>query len=569
MNKATEDPFTTDMLNVRLETSTRDLSGTVLGDFLIERPIGQGGMGKVYLARQISLNRPVAIKVLRPDLVANPTVMARFEAEAWAAAKLNHPNIVHIYAFSTTDDVRYIAMEYVEGTNLREYIGKKQKQIELPLALSIMRQAGLAVGAAGEIGLLHRDIKPENLLLTRKGLVKVADFGLSRDLEEAKQHLTQPGMTMGTPLYMSPEQVQGHALDHRSDLYSLGVTFYHMLAGTPPFSGETSLAIALKHVKDSPVSLAVHRPELPPELVELVAKLMQKKPADRYQTAAEMLRDLGKIREKLAIAATTHTGSLPSTVTGASPVLAEKRRISSSAAWKVLAGLFKMSPRKRTLLMIFAVAIGGLVGWMNRQEDLLSPEAPIETAPPGLWIVPDWANQTPRMATAEQQYHYAQIVSTNESREAAWLAVPGYFRAKTDHAWWIKSYCQLARDLLAKRDANSLEILGKEISRLGHPDDELLVVLLASTRWVFDGSPSDVARELAPFASSTLQPTSINSSFIPLLLDIVRSALEIRVDDDTNIHNSLKSLENRYSGQFPWERLNRRGLAPLRRRLSR
>jgi serine/threonine-protein kinase len=343
-----------------------------------------------------------------------------------------------------------------------------------------------------------------------------------------------------------------------------------MLAGTPPFSGETSLAIALKHVKDSPVSLAVHRPELPPELVDLVAKLMQKKPADRYQTAGEMLRDLGKIREKLAIAATTHTGSLPSTVTGAAPTLIEKRRVSTSSAWRFLSGVFKMTPQKRTFLMLAALSIGGLVGWMNRQEDLLSPEAPVEAAPPGLWIVPEWAVQTPKMANAEQQYRYAQIAASNESREAAWLAVPGYFRTKTDHAWWIKAYCQLARELFARRDAASLEILGKEISRLDHPDDQLLVVLLSSTKWVFDNSPSDVARELAPFASSSLQPNSINSSFIPLLLDIVRGALDIRVDDDTNIHNSLRSLENRYSAQFPWERLNRRAVgAAVRKALAR
>ena len=209
-----------------------------------------------------ALNRDVAIKVLRPDLLTNPTYLIRFESEAWAAAKLNDPNIVHIYSIGSIDGVRFIAMEYVQGTNLKDYLQKKGTP-DLMLALSIMRQAGSAVKAAGEMGLVHRDIKPENLLLTKKGLVKVADFGLCRDQDREKSHVTQPGVTMGTPLYMSPEQAQGHTLDHRSDLYSLGVTFYHMFAGRPPFLADSPIALALKHVKDEPVDLTVHRPDLP------------------------------------------------------------------------------------------------------------------------------------------------------------------------------------------------------------------------------------------------------------------------------------------------------------------
>ena len=141
----------------------RDLTGATLGDFQVDRLLGRGGMGEVYLARQVSLNREVALKVLRPDLLTNPTYIARFEAESWSAAKLNHPNIVHIYTVGVSDGLRFIAMEYVQGTNLREYLVRKGPP-DLPQALSIMRQAGAAVGAAGEVGLVHRDIKPENLL---------------------------------------------------------------------------------------------------------------------------------------------------------------------------------------------------------------------------------------------------------------------------------------------------------------------------------------------------------------------------------------------------------------------
>src|SRR5262245_8207873 len=288
------------------EAIVRDLTGATLGDFQVERLLGRGGMGQVYLATQISLNRPVALKVLHPRFLSQPAYLSRFEAEATAVAKLNHPNIVHVYTLGSFEEVRFIAMEYVEGTNLRDYILKKGA-VDLPLALSIMKQAGQAIGAAGEVGLVHRDVKPENLLLTRKGRVKVADFGLCRDLGSDRFHVTQPGITLGTPLYMSPEQVQGKALDHRSDLYSLGVTCYHLLAGIPPFRADSAVALALKHVNEQPVGLRAHRPGIPQDLERLVLKLMAKNQPDRYQSAAEMLADLAKVRGSLQ---TTAVGAL-------------------------------------------------------------------------------------------------------------------------------------------------------------------------------------------------------------------------------------------------------------------
>ena len=170
-------------------------------------------MGEVYLARQVSLDRHVALKVLRPDLLENPTILARFESEAWAAARLNHPNIVHMYAFG---HVRRhpLHRDGVRPGHQPARVSGRKTRLDLPIALSIMKQAGMAVEAAGEVGLIHRDLKPENILLTRKGLAKVADFGLCRDLAGARAELTQTGMTMGTPLYMSPEQVRGRPLDH-------------------------------------------------------------------------------------------------------------------------------------------------------------------------------------------------------------------------------------------------------------------------------------------------------------------------------------------------------------------
>ena len=277
-----------------------------------------------------------------------------------------------------------------------------------------MKQAGLAVGAAGEVGLVHRDIKPENILLTKKGQVKITDFGLCRDQDAAAMNLTQTGVTMGTPLYMSPEQAQGHAIDHRGDLYSLGVTFYHMLAGQPPFKGETPIAIALKHVRDEPVSLAVHRPDLPPELVKLVMKLLRKGPNERYQTAADMLRDLARVKESLhvpsqaipAVDLTTMRAQglearpdqgrpVPSAATLADADVATSARGSGPrpGAWLVAACLV-VGARGR--LVDAARRLAGLRGGLDRRGARG-------------WIVPGWEQLVPKQNSAEEQYHYALV----------------------------------------------------------------------------------------------------------------------------------------------------------------
>lgn len=277
-----------------------DLTGRTLGDFQILRKLGAGGMGQVYLARQLSLKRQVALKLLRKDLVGNATAMERFKAEAVAVARLNHPNIVQVYGAGESDGLHYMALEYVEGRNLREHLARKGPS-ELPVALSIMRQVATALQKAHEQELVHRDIKPENILVTKKVEVKVTDFGLSRFFKESEAtNLTQSGVTLGTPLYLSPEQAQGKAVDHRSDLYSFGVTCYHLLSGEPPFRGNTAVEVALKHLTDQARPLNELRPDLPPELCNLVKKLMAKKPEDRYQSAREVLRELNKLKDGLA-----------------------------------------------------------------------------------------------------------------------------------------------------------------------------------------------------------------------------------------------------------------------------
>ncbi len=538
----------------------RNLTGTTLGDFHVERLLGRGGMGEVYVARQVSLNRPIALKVLRPDLLTKSTYLNRFEAEATAVAKLNHPNIVHIYTLGSVDQVRFIAMEYVQGSNLRDHLAKKGA-LNLPLALSIMRQAGVAIGAAGELGLIHRDIKPENILLTRKGQVKIADFGLCRDLEADHLYLTQPGITMGTPLYMSPEQAQGHALDHRSDLYSLGVTFYHMLAGEPPFRADTPLAIALRHVKDTPVSLAVLRPDLPPDLVRLVMKLMAKDPKDRYQSAAEMLRDLAKVRESLSAPSVTMpeadvTSGAASLFNG-NPAAAT---VPAPAPAKTVAPLASMLGRRlaaarferRMLigLIVVCLAAGAAWGWSTRPEDLLSGGAgvPAETLP-ALWMAPNWS-VIERQGNVEEQYHYAQFRASRADQEAAWLAVPGYFPASRD--WAAQAYIQLARALLRRRDAERLKVFAAEIARWNsaksYEHEKELVTIVQAAAKAIGGDLEGVIVVL-----KTLDPgTIIDPALLELSVEVTVQAMQTALRNGTvnSVPRDLRTLQTKFLGQL-------------------
>jgi serine/threonine-protein kinase len=274
-----------------------DLSGRTLGDFRLLRLLGQGAMAGVYLAEQVNLKRQVAVKVLKPELASDQTYVRRLQREAEAAAALSHANIVQIYDVGCLDGIYYIAQEYVQGLNLRQWMNR-HGTADLHLAVSILRQVAAALAKAAEAGIVHRDIKPENIMLTHDGEVKVADFGLARfpALFGDTVELTQTGVTLGTPLYMSPEQVEGKPLDPRSDLYSLGVTCYHLLAGNPPFAGQTALSVAVQHLKKEPESLETLRPDLPPALCHVVHKLLAKQPDHRYPSARELQRDVHAIQ---------------------------------------------------------------------------------------------------------------------------------------------------------------------------------------------------------------------------------------------------------------------------------
>jgi serine/threonine protein kinase len=287
-----------------------DLSGRRLGGYRLLRRLGSGATADVYLAEQESLGRRVAVKVLAPHAAADSTAVSRFTQEARAAAALIHGHIVQIHEVACIDRVHFLAEEYVAGPTLKAWL-ESRGPLDAPQAITVLAHVGSALERAAEQGVVHRDIKPENLLVTSAGEVKVTDFGLARVLDAADGlGLTQEGMTLGTPLYMSPEQAEGKAVDARSDLYSLGATVYHLLAGRPPFIGATSLAVAMAHIKEPLSPIATLRPDLPADLAVIVDRLLAKDPAARFQSPRDLLRAVQQCEAALQPGAGHHGSPL-------------------------------------------------------------------------------------------------------------------------------------------------------------------------------------------------------------------------------------------------------------------
>jgi serine/threonine-protein kinase len=390
-----------------------DLSGRQLGGYRLLRRLGKGAMAEVYLAEQVSLSRQVALKVLRSNLATDATYVERFQQEARAAAQLVHANIVQIYEVGFADGVHFIAQEYVQGVNLAELMARRGPP-ELARVLAIVRQVAAALGKAAEHGIVHRDIKPENVMLAASGEVKVADFGLARlSGSDPASNLTQVGITMGTPLYMSPEQVEGKPLDARSDIYSLGVTTYEMLAGEPPFRGETALSIAVQHLNSQPPRLENVRVDLPASICRIVHKMLEKDPNDRYATGRQLSNELRAVSIELfeddpgepadgwhdelvstveaRRAATQRLGAAMRT--SAMPALARRR-----GGWSWV------------LLALVCLLVGAAASWLLRPRPLIVAESEDPTA-------------ITRYPTAAEQLVYATMLDS----EAGWKSVGYYF----------------------------------------------------------------------------------------------------------------------------------------------
>ena len=389
------------------------LAGRVLGDYRLLRPLGRGAMAEVYLAEQVSLQRKVALKVLDTDLAKDKSDVERFLREARAAAALVYAHIVQVYEVGQSGSLHYIAQEYVEGETLGHRIDRTGP-LDQTAFIRILRQVASALVRAGDAGIVHRDIKPDNLMLTADGEVKVADFGLARVFEGRQQpRLTEDGMTMGSPLYMSPEQIEGKPLDARSDIYSLGVTCFQLLTGRPPFSADTSMNVALQHLRDTPPRVATLRPDLPEALCEIVELMLAKRPEDRFAGGREVLEAL----EVFATGSTADSFQVPPTPP---PLISSgNENAAQLAATQKLAAVMATEQRARPLRktpLFWSSIVGALllgITWGLPANDpfLLADADELQT-------------EIPRMRSGEAQYQLARRIGTEEAWESVALHFP-------------------------------------------------------------------------------------------------------------------------------------------------
>ena len=515
----------------------QDLSGDSFGDYLLIRRLGRGGMANVYLANQRSLERQVAVKILRRNLAEDENYVKRFHYEARAAAALVQSNIVQIYDVGQHDGWHFIVQEYVPGQNLGQYI-KRRGVLDANMTVRVIRQVGAALLRAGEQGIIHRDIKPENIMLSPSGEVKVADFGLARITNSAESlALTQVGVTMGTPLYMSPEQAEGKKeIDPRSDIYSLGCTAFHMLAGRVPFDGETAIAVAVKHVKDPPESLEKIRPDVPVELCRIIHRMLAKDPNDRQQSAKVLLRELRRLRgngveddeseDWLEEEAWDDTAPLTAehSLTEATQqldTLMHSQSLSVGPAWRW--GLFFGMV---TLALVGGVVAGGALAWSHRPAPLLD-------------VTVTYHSSVESKTTAQEQFWYAAFQNT----EKALLAVEHYFPAEDNaqNEYYVMRSKQRLGELYLSTEQWSLAL--EEYQRLADAaDHEFLAIGLAGQAMVFSkqGNSARAAELLGRLVPLVQELPGSSSSAIFDLLDVdlrvvlARIVKESRGDETTH-----------------------------------
>jgi beta-lactam-binding protein with PASTA domain len=324
-------------------TTQDTLSGTLFaGRYRISRKLGGGGMADVYLAEDQELGRRVAIKMLHGRYANDEQFVERFRREATHAAGLSHPNIVSIYDRGEFDGSYYIVMEYVEGRTLKELI-RSRGLCPVPVAIAYTRQILAALRYAHRHGVVHRDIKPHNVIVDSEGVVKVTDFGIAR---AGASQMTEEGAIIGTAQYLSPEQARGAPVDQTSDLYSTGIVLFELLTGEVPFTGDSPVEIAMKHLAETPPAPSALRPDVPSDLDLVVVRALAKEPADRYQSAAAMDADLETVARGGRVAAET--------AEAATMVLSGERAIDATAATQIVrrtqqAGPYEPPSRARAL----------------------------------------------------------------------------------------------------------------------------------------------------------------------------------------------------------------------------
>ena len=423
-------------------------AGTEIGRYKILSKLGQGGMGEVYLAEDTRLRRNVALKILPTDVAADRVRMERFVQEAKAASALNHPNIITIYEIDQTESGHFIAIEYIDGQTLRERAANSSMTVGDVLDIAI--QATSALAEAHEAGIVHRDIKPDNMMIRRDGIVKVLDFGLAKLSEQPQSPVlvdseaptsinikTEPGVVMGTAVYMSPEQARGLPVDARTDIFSLGVVLYEIIAGRLPFKGSDRVEVLSAILGDAqPPPLARYAPDAPDELQRIVAKALAKPREDRYQSANDLLNDLRNLKTRLAVDAELERTLPPEAVPPArrtAELSAALKTESPAAVTSVIPAAASVSSgshgtgsklQKRTVLIVaglaaLAVALGLLWYFKSRPAPLTGEDT---------IVVADFINTTgdpmfdgtlkQALASQLEQSPFLSILSDSRVREA-------------------------------------------------------------------------------------------------------------------------------------------------------
>jgi serine/threonine protein kinase len=370
--------------------------GESLGSFRILSLLGRGGMGEVYLAQDSKLGRKIALKILPEEFTKNEDRLRRFTLEAKAASALNHPNIVTVYEIGRTSSYEYIATEYVEGETLRSHLSRGRMSLRDVLD-AVIQLAG-ALSAAHAAGIIHRDIKPENIMLRPDGYVKILDFGLAKltasrppglsspiaDVEAEATLVkmdTEPGVMVGTPYYLSPEQARGLDVDARADIFSLGVVIYEMLAGCRPFGGESKLDALISTLEREPPPLKRYALEVPADLQRIVTKALCKDRNERYQTARDLWIDLKNLREELAFEAKLERSSPPElNATEAATPPVQETVVTNSAQANDTSSLRRqwLSPPVIGVLIVAVIGIVGVKAWLSSaptRSDVPQPAA--------------------------------------------------------------------------------------------------------------------------------------------------------------------------------------------------